>query len=244
LERLPAQAVHLYLADPTALAAEDRVRRYLAQLQPEETERYRRFRFEVHRQEYLVTRALVRAVLSRYVARSPEAWRFVRTREGRPLVAGAGSNPDLRWLSFNLSNTQGLVACAVAREREVGVDVEYTSRPAETLGAAERFLSSLELAHLRSLPEEARRERFFDYWTLKEAYLKAREEGLSLPLEAFSVLLGDAGPIRLEVSPPIVDDAASWQLELWSPTPEHRLALCVRRGAGPALEVDVRWMKP
>jgi len=243
-ERLDAQEVHVYLTDPAALAGEDRVQRYLAQLQPDEMDRYRRLRFDVDRQGYLVTRALVRAVLSRYLARPPEAWRFVRTRHGRPLIADAEGDPEEGWLSFNLSNTRGLVACAVARSREVGVDVEWTGRPTEALAVAEQVLSPLELAHLRALPKAEQRERFFDYWTLKEAYLKARGGGLSVPLRGFSVLLEGEGPVRLALGPLLGGDAAAWQLGTWSPGPEHRLALCVRRGEDPSLAVELRTLEP
>ncbi|HTP26000.1 MAG TPA: 4'-phosphopantetheinyl transferase superfamily protein [Anaeromyxobacteraceae bacterium] len=244
LDCLPSGTVHLYLADTAALPTADRIRRYLAQLQPDELERYGRIRFEADRYEYLVTRALSRAVLSRYVARTPESWHFARTEQGRPYLAEAESDPDVRWISFNLSNTRGLVACAIARDRALGVDVERTSRQHDPLLLADRVLSAPELADLRSCSTEQRPQRFFDYWTLKEAYLKARGKGLLLPLDAISILLPLFSPIRLQLAAPIVDDAGGWQLELWSPTLEHRLALCVWCGAEPPLRVEIRWLDP
>ena len=237
--------MHVHLADPVALADPERVRRYLAMLEPHELEQYRRFHFDQHRQEYLVTRALVRTVLSSYVPRAPEAWRFVRTEHGRPLIAGAASDPETRWLSFNLSNTTGLIACAVARERELGVDVEWLDRRGHALEVADRFFSAPELAELRSRPAERQLDRFFDYWTLKESYIKALGKGLSLPLESFALALDEGGgPIRLRVFPPIEDDAGSWQFHLCSPLPRHRLALAVRRGADPSLRIELRWASP
>jgi 4'-phosphopantetheinyl transferase len=244
LDELSAGEVHLYLVDTTVVSTADHVRRHLAELQPDEVERYGRFRFDADRHEYLVTRALSRAVLSRYVDRPPESWRFVRTEHGRPLIAGAEADQAVRWISFSLSNTRGLVACAVARERAVGVDVEGLARHGDLLPLASRVLSALELAELRSCPAVKQGDRFLDYWTLKEAYLKARGEGLSLPLEAVSVLLAGAPPIRLELGAPLVDEGGEWQLELWSPTPSHRLALCVWRGADPPLGIELRWVEP
>jgi 4'-phosphopantetheinyl transferase len=237
--------VHVHLADPVALAEPERIRRYLAMLEPHEVEQYRRFMFDQHRQEYLVTRALVRTVLSSYVPRAPEDWRFVRTEHGRPLIAGAASDPETRWLSFNLSNTTGLVACAVARERELGADVEWVDRRGQALEVADRFFSAPELEELRARPVERQLDRFFDYWTLKESYIKAVGKGLTLPLESFAMVIGDgSGPIRLRVFPPIQDDPASWQFHLCSPQPRHRLAVAVRRGGDPPLAVSLRWASP
>jgi len=190
-----------------------------------------------------VTRALVRTVLSSYVPRAPEAWRFVRTEHGRPLIAGAEADPETRWLTFNLSNTTGLVACAVARDREVGVDVEWLDRRGQALEIADRFFSAPELAELRARPAERQLDRFFDYWTLKESYLKAVGKGLTLPLEAFALEL-DWGPIGLRVFPPITDDPATWQFHLCSPAPRHRLAVAVRRRADPPLGVSLHWASP
>lgn len=237
--------MHVHLADPVALAEPERIRRYLSMLEPHELEQYRRFMFDQHRQEYLVTRALVRTTLSLYVPRAPEDWRFVRTDHGRPLIAGAESDPRTRWLTFNLSNTTGLVACAVVRERELGVDVEWMDRRGQALEVADRFFSAPELEELRARPEELRLDRFFDYWTLKESYIKALGKGLTLPLESFALVLDEGGgPIRLRVFPPIEDDPASWQFHLCSPRPRHRLALAVRKGAGPELGVSLRWASP
>lgn len=237
--------MHVHLADPVALADPERIRRYLGMIEPPEREQYRRFMFDQHRQEYLVTRALVRTTLSQYVPRAPEDWRFVRTEHGRPLIAGAASDPETRWLTFNLSNTTGLVACAVARERELGVDVEWMDRRGQALEVADRFFSAPEVEELRARSEDRQLDRFFDYWTLKESYIKALGKGLTLPLESFALVLDEGGgPIRLRVFPPIEDDPASWQFHLCSPLPRHRLALAVRKGAGPPLSVSLRWVSP
>ncbi|HVE84975.1 MAG TPA: 4'-phosphopantetheinyl transferase superfamily protein [Myxococcales bacterium] len=233
----------MHLADPVALAQPERVERYLAMLEPHEVEQYHRFLFDQHRQEFLVTRALVRTVLSAYVPRAPEAWRFVRTEHGRPLIAGAAEDPEAGWLTFNLSNTTGLVACAVVRDRELGVDVEWLDRHGQVLEVADRYFSEFELEELRSLPAERQRGRFFDYWTLKESYIKAHGKGLAMPLGAFSMVLGGE-EIGLRVAPPIEDDEKSWQFFLTSPAPLHRLAVAVRRRSGPPVEVLLEWVEP
>ena len=100
----------------------------------------------------------------------------------------AGRLPDLR---FNISHTDGLIACAVTIGREVGVDVEHINRHL-THDVADRFFAPREVADLQSLPDEEQQRVFFDYWTLKEAYIKARGFGLALPLGDFAFTLQSA----------------------------------------------------
>lgn len=233
---LPNDEVHVWylipdeLRDPHVLAA------YEALLAGSERQRRARYHFEHSRREYLLTRALARTTLSRYADVAPAAWTFRENAYGRPEVDVAGYG----WLHFNLSNTRGLIACAVARDHEVGVDVEDTERHGETVDIADRFFSPVEVAALRALPETAQRGRFFDYWTLKEAYIKARGMGLAIPLDQFSFLL-DRPSIHIAFDPRLDDDASTWQFQQFGWSPRHRAAAAVRRGAGPDLRfVDRR----
>jgi 4'-phosphopantetheinyl transferase len=110
----------------------------------------------------------------------------------------------------------------------VGIDVEYTLRTVETLALADRYFAPSEAAVLRSLPPLTRNEAFFDYWTLKEAYAKARGMGMSLPFHAFAFDLSVEQPPRISFSPELADDPDDWRFRLWSPTSHHRLAVAVR----------------
>jgi 4'-phosphopantetheinyl transferase len=152
----------------------------------------------------------------------PEEWSFIPNNYGRPEIAG----PVETLLRFNLAHTRGLVACAVAWEREVGVDVEDVERPGEYVHLAQRFFAPSEAAHVASLPVERQRDVFFDYWTLKESYVKARGMGLALPLGDFAFQLDELPTISFAGS--IVDDPKSWQFRRLRPSEQHRLALAVR----------------
>ena len=132
---------------------------------------------------FVVGRALSRTMLSRYAAIQPRDWQLIIDAHGRPELAMRPAHvPDLR---FNLSHTNGLVACAVTVGRELGIDVEHIGRPLN-FDVPERFFSQQEVEELRSLPKIDQRTVFFDYWTLKEAYIKARGLGLALPLRHFT----------------------------------------------------------
>lgn len=228
---LNAGEVHVWCARPETLGGDAESGRLLA---PDELERAARHRFERHRRIAVATRVLLRTVLSRYEAVPPGDWRFVVDEHGRPKIAEGGGS-----LRFSVSNTDGLVACAVARGADLGVDVERLRRKAP-LEVADRFFAPAEVAALRALPERARHHRFFDYWTLKESYVKARGLGLALPLQKFSVFLHE-GPPRIEIDPSLGDDGASWQLAQLRPTQEHVLSLCVRRPGKLDAKVVLQW---
>ena len=230
-EGLLAGEVHLWLLVDRSEIGPELCERYGALLDPSETERWGRYVFERGRREYLLTRALVRTVLSRYSPTRPADWVFVANEFGAPELPGEAG----RRLRFNLSNTDGLIACAVAAQREVGVDVEARDRRGVLPEVADRYLSAQELSDLRALPAAAQPERFLTYWTLKEAYIKARRMGLALPLERFTFLLGEGRPDRLVLDPRLGDDADRWLIHRATPTPRHLLALVAERGvaAGP-----------
>ena len=178
-EELPADECHLWITKTASTLPDERVEFYEQLLTDDERRRYGRYMFERHRHLYLLTRALVRTTLSRYRDVAPERWRFCENEWGKPDVA---EPQEAKPIHFNLSNSEGMVVCLVARDRVVGVDVEDCERLDQPTSIAERFFSPREVADLRALPEDRQRERFFAYWTLKEAYIKVRGMGLAILL--------------------------------------------------------------
>jgi 4'-phosphopantetheinyl transferase len=240
MDLLPFNAVHVDLvhtANADALANLDAYRSLLSE---DEHARMARFVFDRDRHAFLLTRALVRTTLSRYAAVPPAQWKFIANVHGRPEILDRPSGvPDLR---FNLSHTDGLIACAVTIGREVGVDVEQVTRHL-THDVASRYFAPAEVTDLKRLPEGEQQRVFFDYWTLKEAYIKARGFGLALPLGDFAFKLGPPHPPQITFEPSLGDDPATWQfLQAW-PTPLHRLGLAVRR-EGADLPVRIREVTP
>jgi len=240
IELLPLHSVHvdLVLSDHAEAAAKRD--RYLPLLSTDEHERMARLVFERDRHRFLLTRALVRTMLSRYAAVAPADWQFIANVHGRPEILDRPAGvPDLR---FNLSHTDGLIACAVTIGREVGVDVEHVGRRL-TQDVAARFFAPAEVAHLQSLPDDQQERVFFDYWTMKEAYIKARGFGLALPLGDFAFHFTPGAPPAIAFEPAMQDDPATWQfLQDW-PTPMHRLGLAIRR-TGADLPVRLRQVVP
>lgn len=227
---LSAGQAHLWWVRPDAItdpAVLDRCRRLLTD---DERARVDRYRFASDRHTCLITRALVRTTLSRYEAVPPEAWRFRTNEHGRPEIATPAST-----LRFNLSHTSGLVVCLVSRDREVGVDVETLSRVHRWLDLAERFFAARETEALRQAPAAEQPDRFLEYWTLKESYIKARGLGLAIPLGHFSFeLRSPAAGIEMRAEPALGDDATRWQFSLERFGDDHMLATTIeRRGTAP-----------
>ncbi|MFL5138934.1 MAG: 4'-phosphopantetheinyl transferase family protein [Microvirga sp.] len=194
-----------------------------ALLSDDEKARIARLASERQQREFLLARGVLRLGLSRIApAIDPSAWRFEADRHGRPFIAA----PSMaRPLHFSLSHTDGCVACAISGCETIGVDVEATDRLRSPLAVAEHAFSKAEIAELARLPAEEQADRFFDYWTLKEAYVKARGIGLLLPLDQFSMLIRQDGSIGIAFAPGFADDALRWSFTKDSPSPHHRLAV-------------------
>ena len=240
IELLPLRSVHVDLLATDNREALAKRERYLQWLSPDEHERMARFVFERDRVRFLLTRALVRTTLSRYAPVAPADWHFIANAHGRPEILDRPAGvPDLR---FNLSHTDGLIACAVTIGREVGIDVEHVGRRL-TQDVAARFFAPAEVAHLQSLPADQQERVFFDYWTMKEAYIKARGFGLALPLGDFAFQFAPDRPPTITIEPSLNDDPATWQFQQDWPTPIHRLGLAIRR-TGDDLPVRMRQVVP
>jgi 4'-phosphopantetheinyl transferase len=202
---------------------EDALRAEVAQLSPDERVRCQRFVSRRDRRDFAAGHALLRRVLSMHDDVRADAWTLVADANGKPSLA---RESDALPLAFNLSHTHGLVACAVTRDGEVGVDVECVERVTDGRDIAERYFSTAELAQLDACPEDERAARFIELWTLKEAYLKAIGSGLAQPLDTFAFSFDDEGGIRFNARPDT--GPAAWTFALFAPSPRHRLALAAR----------------
>ncbi len=132
-----------------------------------------------------------------------------------------------------------MVACCVARGHDVGLDIEDLRRKIDVLPLATRFFAATEAADLLAQPEHTRRRRFFEYWTLKEAYVKALGAGLTVPLNQFWFRL-DRRPVRIALELPPPGDPADWQFEHIEPAEHHLIAVAIRKKGGAELRVVLR----
>jgi 4'-phosphopantetheinyl transferase len=199
------------------------LRRLEATLSSDEKARATRFSFERDRNAFVVTRGVLRELLGRYTGRSAADVEFDYNLHGKPFLREI--SVDLP-VEFNISHSHGVALLGFAVGRQLGIDVELVRPNRANDDVAERYFSPREVAELRALPLSLRVEGFFRCWTRKEAYIKARGEGLRIPLESFSVGLTPGQPERLESA-----DSDSWCLCSVNPGPTFAAAL-VGEGSG------------
>lgn len=208
-------------------------------LSDEERARAARFHHMSDRWEFVLGRLMARSLLAQRTGTPPREVRLVENEHGRPEIAF----PDLdRPIRFNLSHSGGLVGCIVGGPQQVGIDIERLDRPAVDPRVIRRYCSEPEQQALAGLPEAVRHERFLQLWTLKEAYVKARGTGLTLPLRRVSFALGAEGPG--DVAFDGMDDARRWIFAQSRLEPRHLMAIAAEREPDEEIEIEVLTFTP
>jgi 4'-phosphopantetheinyl transferase len=218
--------IHLFYTEvDKIIGGSERESLYRSVLNPEEIEKVDRFRFKKDRDLSLTARVLVRYLFSLYYSLPPEIFSFVANSYGKPSLAPGSGPLNGEIIKFNLSHTKGIVVCGLCKDYEIGVDVERLGRNASS-EIASRFFSRTETDWITQSSEGEREDRFLNIWTLKEAYIKAKGKGLSIPLDSFSINpKGESIHIKFK-------DAdrreKGWQFFTWRPKPAVQIATAVQ----------------
>ncbi|MCK5897787.1 MAG: 4'-phosphopantetheinyl transferase superfamily protein [Methylococcales bacterium] len=220
MQILPDNEIHLWCVETQKISST--LDDYKSLLNTEENIRWQRFKFEKHRHQYLATRALVRTTLSKYVPIKAQDWQFLKNDYGKPAISPPQN------LFFNLSHTENLIVCAVSRQKNIGVDIETINHKSSITEIAQRFFSPAETKALLHESNSVQKQRFFQYWTLKEAYIKAKGMGLSLPLEQFSFDIDhDKKKLSLTFKSSTAGNSKHWSCWLLDVGKPHYLSVCV-----------------
>lgn len=212
------EQVHIHLLQPDA-AKEP----HYATLNATEQRQAQRFKFAKDRKLYAAAHHFVRTTLSRYADIDPADWAFRNNDYGKPRII----NPGYTSLDYNLSHTQGMVAIAVTRQRAIGIDTEQ-ARPLNDLTSLSRSVfADPEYANVMAGTGRDQQQRFFTYWTLKEAYIKARGMGLSIPLQQFHFIAGIPPQWQLQCDPALHDDGKRWHCQAIRLADHYHLAFVV-----------------
>jgi 4'-phosphopantetheinyl transferase len=181
-----------------------------------------RFHFQRDANRFIIVRGVLRLLLSTYLQIPPEQVRFRYGTHGRPFLA---SDQNDSFLDFNVSHSNGLALLAFTRGRAIGIDLEYVRQDIAHEQVADYFFSQQEIASLKSLPQSLRPVAFFNCWTRKEAFIKATGEGLSRPLNQFSMSLipGDIAKLLAIQGEP--DDLVKWFVHSLDPGPGYTGAI-------------------
>jgi len=195
-------------------------------LSAEEQERAARYRMERPRKDFILTRGTLRSLAAAYLGTTPRDLSFRYSEYGKPILDGPFD------LHFNVSHTDGLALIAFVRTHQIGIDVEKISPKPDARKLAERFFSVRERHSLEKLSGDELQAAFFRCWTRKEAYVKARGEGLSLPLHQFDVSLAADDSQALLATRPDASEAGRWTLRDLSTRPGYAAALALSEMAG------------
>ena len=201
--RLSDGGVHLWRVELNV--PEDDLGRLHASLSQEEVTRAERFVRPIHGRRFVVAHGVLRLVLAKYLVVDPKSIEFQKNEHGKPDLVHKSA------ITFNLSHSGDLALIGVTEGRAIGVDLERFRERLEMEKISRRYFSPGEVATLFRFPERARERAFYTCWTRKEAYIKARGEGLSLGLDRFDVAFAsDEAPGLLR------SDKGEEELKRWS----------------------------
>jgi 4'-phosphopantetheinyl transferase len=241
------QQAHVWYCNPQVIFDTGKLEHYFAMLSSAERKQQRKFHFKKDQRSYLVSHALVRTVLSLYADIAPQDWVFSRGAHGKPRLTEASAATSLR---FNLTHTADLCACVVTRSIRCGVDAEHVGRENKLMPIARRMFSDMELATLHGKTDAEIQQRFFYYWTLREAYVKAKGTGLGGSSKAFHFRVDEQPDTAkcMTASIEFIDGkkkniAAEWQFEIFQHNTDHVMAVALK-STGEHKTIQWQFMEP
>ena len=172
--------VHLWLINLNISSQE--IARLTNTLSTDEIVRADRFKFENHRDRFIAARGFLRQILSNYLQKNSEKITFEYSGRGKPKLLNTN-------LQFNVSHSQNIALYSFTKNNLIGIDIEYLRSNVECNKIAERFFNEIEYRIINNLSQDKQARTFFQFWTMKEAYLKATGEGLGGGLETVKIEL-------------------------------------------------------
>ena len=188
-------------------------------LSVDERMRAERFRFERDKSRFIAARGALRLILASYLSVEPGAIRFCYGKDGKPRLQNAFG---MTGIQFNLSHSEGLALYVFTRGHEVGVDVEYMREISEMEQIVEQFFSVRERVFFGTLPTSEKHKAFLNWWTRKEAFMKAVGEGLSYPLDRFDVSAEPGKSVELLRTVGVAKEGPRWSI--WDVKPGKEFA--------------------
>jgi 4'-phosphopantetheinyl transferase len=199
----------------------------LGMLSADEVERAGRFHFERDQKRFIAARGMLRQLLGRYLGKPPQELRFEYTANGKPVLA---TNAGCDTLHFNLSHSGPLAVYAFTRSRNIGIDIERLRDDIAVGQIAQRFFSQYEISSLERIHINKRSELFFQYWTRKEAFIKAMGKGISFPMEEFDVSLISGRVLSPIALPGDKGESSRWHIQDLFPGNGYAAAIAAEGG--------------
>ena len=221
--QLTSNHVHVWMVDVPSNKVNEAA--FFSLLSEDEKERANKFRFEKDRLTYITAKATLRKLIAQYLNGKPNEITFQYNKQGKPsIVSEIG-------LKFNVSHSGEKVLIGFALNHEIGVDIEYNKRKVKLEEVAKRFFSQTEYEKMIQIPESLWRNAFFNCWTRKEAFIKAKGGGLSIPLSQFEVTLQPNEKPELQIIRWNQEDVPNWDLQAFNCTEDYTGAVIVHHTA-------------
>lgn len=187
---LKTNEIHIW----RAFISSDQVENYKNLLTDEEMYRAGKYFFERDRQRYILSRGILKKLLSSYAKVKPENIQFIYNKYGKPYLNMPSRSVEIQ---FNISHSEDIILLAFTYGHKIGIDIEYQRAEFADMKIAEHFFSPAEISALAMLPDNMRKKAFFECWTRKEAFIKAKGQGLTIPLDGFEVSVMPDEPAQL-----------------------------------------------
>jgi 4'-phosphopantetheinyl transferase len=233
---LPANEIHTWVARLDDFDFAELKSKVSDWLTSAEKTRLRRFYFEEHKKQLLLGRILMRQVFSHYETLTPPQWQFCYNDYGKPSLVPQQQRRLSAPLYFNLSHSRGALVLALARLEEIGVDIECNTRARRVEKIASRYFSASEVISLVAVEKSLRQARFYDLWSLKEAYIKACGMGLAIDLGHFSFSFAGPHKLNIDFDARRADDPKFWQFWQLNPAEGFNLALAAKSPTGQQIQ--------
>lgn len=178
-------------------------------LSPDEQIKANKFRFPIHQNRFIIARANLRLILSKYLVVKPQAIEFSYSEKGKPSLA---KHLNQQLIEFNLSHSENLALYGFTLKNKIGVDIEKIKENSDTDGIAKRFFTNNEYQIISQLSGKEKHKTFFKFWTSKEAYLKAIGEGLTGGLNNVEIKIKNQ-QIKLNTPNKSKQVISNWQLK-------------------------------
>jgi 4'-phosphopantetheinyl transferase len=229
---LPAQPLKdsdLHIWRASLSGSPDELSYFDSLLSMDEKARAERFYFERDRNRYVFGRGILRTLLGNYLRQEASKITFVYGLYGKPAIGSMHSNKTLQ---FNLAHSNEWAVYVFGWDQPLGIDLEHIRPMPDVDDLAERVFSASESALIHSLFDDQKWETFFTIWTCKEAFLKARGSGLTIPLDQFEVSPNANGDMKLTSISGNSTLAARWRLETFKPMADYQSAIAVENHTG------------
>jgi len=219
--------IDLWCTFPATISDPALLQTYQSLLSEKERKQQQQFHFAKDRHRYLITRALARTVLSRYTSVPAEQLVFASNEFGKPHIAN-----DLvmnNAISFNITHADNLILISITRDCALGIDTENSQNREVSSDLAEYSFAADEAADFLAQPIERQQQRFFEFWTLKESYIKARGMGLSIPLKQFSFRMPHQQAMEFTIDALQNDVPNRWRFWQFRLADDYLVAVCAEK---------------